>query len=252
MVTSGSASAKDLVLVPLGTGKGATSVYDGDPSSAFVIMVDGKCRLLVDAGLGVVRQCLKYCGAVPDKIYISHNHTDHAGDLPVLLIVERTAGRKLTVISAPDVESRLRNYRIAELYSTGKTADEIATWVAAPEGHKTPIDDMFSVVTHLGRHSETSYGFVLYRDDRPVLGFSADSGYDEVFYRKLSIAPTLILDGRTTSSKEHASFDEVLSVQREFAGTRIFVTGYGTAGEAPHAGLGALRVGKPLLLHAPK
>lgn len=252
MATKQSAALDDVVLVPLGTGKGATSVYDGDPSSAFAIMVGGKCRLLVDAGLGVVRQCLKYCGAVPDKIYISHNHTDHAGDLPVLLIVERTAGRKINVVSAPEVESRLRSHRIDELYSTGKTADEIATWTAAPEGQMTPLDALFSIVTHRGRHSETSYGFVLYRGDRPILGFSADSGYDAVLYQKLSVAPTLVLDGRTASSKEHASFDEILHAKRGLSDARVFVTGYGTPKEAPPPGLDALRIGESLTLDAPR
>jgi metal-dependent hydrolase (beta-lactamase superfamily II) len=32
-------------------------------------------------GLGVVRAALSCAGRLPDNVYISHNHTDHAGVL---------------------------------------------------------------------------------------------------------------------------------------------------------------------------
>jgi glyoxylase-like metal-dependent hydrolase (beta-lactamase superfamily II) len=251
-IMSREAPADGVVLIPLGTGKGATSVYNGEPSSSFVVQAGGKCRLLVDAGLGVVRQCLKHCGSVPEAIYISHNHTDHAGDLPVLLIVERNAGRKLTVISAPEVESRLRQHRLHELYSTGRSADDIANWTPAPEGEVVRVDDEFTLVTHLGRHSETSYGFVLFHAGTPILGFSADSGKDPALYDKLALAPTLVLDARSTSSIEHASFSELAALKHQYPNKRVFVTGYGTQEEAPRAGLEALRIGEPVFLTAGK
>lgn len=240
-----------VTLVPLGTGKGATSVYEGDPSSSFVIKVGDKCRVLVDVGLGVVQQCLRYCGSLPDVIYVSHNHTDHAGELPVLLIVELTKGRKLIVVSAPEVEARLKERRIHELYSTGKTADEIATWVTAPEGAMTRIDDLFSVVTHRGRHSETSYGMVLYHRGIPLLGFSADSGLDDDLYDKLAVAESMVIDARLTSSKEHASFEEITALEHRLGGKRIYVTGYGTPAEGPKMPPRALRVGEPIELWRP-
>src|SRR5262245_43157681 len=96
-----------ITLIPLGTGKGATAVYDGEPSSSFVIKFNGDCRLLVDTGLGVSPHAIKTCGSVPRNIFISHNHSDHAGELPVLLIVEQTAKHKLRVISGPEVNERL-------------------------------------------------------------------------------------------------------------------------------------------------
>jgi ribonuclease BN (tRNA processing enzyme) len=242
------APADAVVLIPLGTGKGATSVYNGEPSSSFVVQAGGKCRLLVDVGLGVVRQCLKYCGSVPENIYISHNHTDHAGDLPVLLIVERNAGRKLTVISAPEVESRLRHHRLHELYSTGKSADDIANWTPAPEGEVVRVDDEFTLVTHLGKHSETSYGFVLFQTGTPILGFSADSGSDSALYNKLALAPTLVLDARSASSIEHASFSEIAALKHKYPHKRVIVTGYGTQDEGPPSGVEAFRIGEPILL----
>jgi ribonuclease BN (tRNA processing enzyme) len=250
-MTTDPAQTDAITLIPLGTGKGATSVYEGEPSSSFAIKVGSKCRLLVDAGLGVVRQCLKYCGSIPDTIYVSHNHTDHAGDLPVLLIVEVTGGRKLTVVSAPEVEARLKEHRIHELYSTGKTGDEIASWITAPEGATTRVDDRFSLVTHRGRHAETSFGFVLHDRGRPILGFSADSGHDDAFYDKLAAAPVLVLDARTAPSKEHAGFDEIIALQRRLGDKRVYVTGYGTPAEGPGAALHALRIGEPIDLGHP-
>lgn len=221
-----------ITLTPLGTGKGATAVYEGEPSSSFVIKINGECRLWVDTGLGVSPHVIKTCGSVPKNIFISHNHSDHAGELPVLLIVEQTAKRKLRVISGPEVNERLITHRIAELYSTGLKASEIADWVVAPEEEKIKVDDDLSLVSHKGKHSEVSYGFVLYFKGSPVLGFSGDSGFDRAFYQKLAVAPTLVLDARKGGTPEHAGFDEV----RAFEGavkSRIFVTHYGKATEAP-------------------
>lgn len=39
-------------------------------------------------GLGVVRAALSCAGSLPDHVYISHNHTDHAGGLPVPFLQE--------------------------------------------------------------------------------------------------------------------------------------------------------------------
>jgi hypothetical protein len=37
----------------------------------------------------------------------------------------------------------------------------------------------------------------------------ADSGYDEGLYRQLSVAPVVLLDGRSGGSSEHAGFDQL-------------------------------------------
>jgi ribonuclease BN (tRNA processing enzyme) len=219
-------------LTPLGTGKGATAVYEGEPSSSFVVKVNDECRLLVDAGLGVSARAIQNCGSVPRNIFISHNHSDHAGELPVLLIVEQTAGRKLRVISGPEVKDRLVSHRIAELYSTGLKTDEIADWVAAQGGEKVVVDDDLSLVAYKGMHSEVSYGFVLYFRGAPILGFSGDSGFDRALYEKLAAAPTIVLDARTVSTKEHAGFDEVHAFEGKTK-ARVYVGHYGKASEAP-------------------
>lgn len=226
------AQRSKITLMPLGTGKGATAVYDDEPSSSFVIKVNDECRLWVDTGLGVSPLAIKTCGSVPKNIFVTHNHSDHAGELPVLLIVEQTAKRKLRVISGPEVNERLIAHRIAELYSTGLKAAEIADWVAAPEGRKIKVDGDLSLIAYKGKHSEVSYGFVLFFRDSPVLGFSGDSGFDRDFYQKLSTARTLVLDARQGATAEHAGFDEVYSFGTTFKG-RIFVTHYGKTSEAP-------------------
>jgi L-ascorbate metabolism protein UlaG (beta-lactamase superfamily) len=235
-VTTGGAADKSqqstITLMPLGTGKGATAVYEGEPSSSFVIKVNGECRLWVDTGLGVSPHVIKACGSVPKNIFISHNHSDHAGELPVLLIVEQATMRKLRVISGPEVNERLVSHRIAELYSTGLKADQIADWVAAPEGEKVKVDDDLSLVSYQGKHSEVSYGFVLFFKGSPVLGFSGDSGFDRAFYQKLAIAPTLVLDARKGATAEHAGFDELYAFEKTIKG-RVFVGHYGKASEAP-------------------
>lgn len=221
-----------ITLIPLGTGKGATAVYEGEPSSSFVVKVNGECRLWVDTGLGVSPHAIKVCGSVPKNTFISHNHSDHAGELPVLLIVELTAMRKLRVISGPEVNERLVTHRIAELYSTGFKADQIADWVVAPEGEKVKVDDDLSLVSYKGKHSEVSYGFVLFFRNSPILGFSGDSGFDRAFYQKLAMAPTLVLDARKGATAEHAGFDEVYAFEKTIKG-RVFVGHYGKASEAP-------------------
>lgn len=132
-------------IIALGVGAGATAVYEGAPSSAFLLRVDNQPVLLLDVvsslscsspteqtqtwltvvnntlfcactsqhlqplgvtgwsadcestrhtlthvlmlsnccplqGVGVVREALNVAGQLPDSVYISHNHTDHAGE----------------------------------------------------------------------------------------------------------------------------------------------------------------------------
>lgn len=221
-----------ITLMPLGTGKGATAVYEGEPSSSFVIKVNSECRLWVDTGLGVSPHVIKACGSVPKNIFISHNHSDHAGELPVLLIVQQAFRQKLRVISGPEVNERLVSHRIAELYSTGLKADQLADWVVAPEGEKVKVDDDLSLVSYKGKHSEVSYGFVLFFRGSPVLAFTGDSGFDNSFYQKLAVAPTLVLDARKGATAEHAGFDEVHAFEKTTK-SRVFVGHYGKASEAP-------------------
>ena len=73
-------------------------------------------------GYGAVSACQRHLGQpVPDSIYISHNHSDHAGELPVLLAVESACkGRLLRVFAHSKVMPRLLKHRLHELVSTGR------------------------------------------------------------------------------------------------------------------------------------
>lgn len=115
----GTVMAPRLTLTVLGTGAGATAVYSGEPSSAFVLSVNGTPVLLADVGLGTVQQCVRLVGSLPACVYVSHNHTDHAGELPVLLAVEAARAATKHVYAHPDVARRLQQHRLHELHSTG-------------------------------------------------------------------------------------------------------------------------------------
>ena len=56
-------------------------------------------------------------------------------------------------------------------------------------------------------------GFNLYLKDQNILGFSADSGFNQAAYEKIFAASTVVVDARTESSKEHASVGAVMSYQ---------------------------------------
>ena len=58
----------------------------------------------------------------PRNVFITHNHLDHAGELPLLFEFEskrrRSAGeRRLRVLSGPEVQQKLKTYRLDEMLS---------------------------------------------------------------------------------------------------------------------------------------
>eukprot|EP00929_Paragymnodinium_shiwhaense_P088598 TRINITY_DN4890_c1_g1_i9.p1 TRINITY_DN4890_c1_g1~~TRINITY_DN4890_c1_g1_i9.p1 ORF type:complete len:187 (+),score=23.73 TRINITY_DN4890_c1_g1_i9:80-640(+) len=139
-----------LELVCLGVGVGKSMVYDGQPSSSFLLRTrdryggvqqvagqeeKGQGILLLDCGLGVTRACLQHVEAVPPFIYVSHNHTDHAGELPVVLSVERArpGGCKRTVIAEKQVAKVLQERRLYETTPKGAYA---ANWFECAVGEK--------------------------------------------------------------------------------------------------------------------
>lgn len=230
-------------LLPLGTGAGATTVLYGDPSTSFAILLGGECRLLVDLGYGVARQALHFLKALPTKVYISHNHSDHSGDLPVAVLRSASEGRPFTIWSAPEVARRLQEHRLHEFHEAGTFPEDLAVWIATPEKIETAIDEDFSLIPHRGRHSETSFGFVLRFRGETVLGFSADSGFCEELYAHLLEAPVLVLDARPEGSAEHAGFTEIEGLMRSHPDKNIFITHYGRPDEAPEH-LRHLRLGE--------
>lgn len=234
-------------LLPLGTGKGATAVYEGEPSSAFVLRDRGHSLLLIDIGFGITRRCIELCGGIPPAVLVTHNHSDHAAELPVVLAVEKARDRRLRVISATDVMDRLKNHRLHELRSALEQLNDLAYWVPVEPGVRTPLDADVEVELRQGIHSEASFGCLFYSDGRPLFAYSADSGMNPAFYDWMAQAPTLIVDGRRKGSTEHAGFDEIEAFAARHPDHQILVTGYGTAKEAPEH-LPFVRSGEPIPL----
>lgn len=65
-----------------------------------------------------MQACVSRQPAVPHNIYVSHNHSDHAGDLPVMVAVESRRS-KPRLFAHPRVMQRIREHRLHELLSTG-------------------------------------------------------------------------------------------------------------------------------------
>jgi len=68
-------------------GSGGPVADDARASSAYLVWVDGRSRVLIDAGSGAFLRFAEAGGRFDelDIIGISHFHTDHAADLPALL-----------------------------------------------------------------------------------------------------------------------------------------------------------------------
>lgn len=265
------AAAARLELVCLGVGAGKTTVYDGETSSAFLLRkcvaagdaADSDGVLLIDCGLGVVRACLRQVPRVPKLIFVSHNHTDHAGELPVILAVERArrGGCKPTVIAEHSVANVLQERRLYETTSVGAFA---ADWIACEASQLTPIGhDLGIRIVGPCRHTELCFGFVLYRARstsdpcqgsiehegrvyQPLFGFTADSGLDVELLRQLAVAPIILADARAVGTSEHASFDDLREWRAAYAFSgRLVVYHYGSLAEAPEDGIGGLEVARP-------
>jgi len=215
-------------LVCLGIGKGATYVMKGKPSSAFAIRVDEKPTLLVDCGAGVVLSCLKNLnGAIPDAIYITHNHMDHTGDLPIAIdAIREQNGTKPRILGHSSVLSLVKKHRLHELTATGKSLKEIADWIEPDSSNVIVVEDDLIVRLFQSVHSYTCYGFMLEKSDRAILGYSADSAFDEDIYAKIAQAPVAIVDGRETGNHDHASFREIETFGKHIPNCSIRVIHY--------------------------
>lgn len=77
-------------------GSGGPIADDGRASSAYLIWIDGKARVLVDAGGGSFLRFGEAAAAFADLDFVglSHFHTDHSADFPALLKSGNFSGRK--------------------------------------------------------------------------------------------------------------------------------------------------------------
>eukprot|EP00878_Enallax_costatus_P033410 GHUV01036839.1.p1 GENE.GHUV01036839.1~~GHUV01036839.1.p1 ORF type:complete len:173 (+),score=32.31 GHUV01036839.1:541-1059(+) len=159
-------------LVVCGVGAGATYVYDGEFSSTFVLRVNGRPLLLLDCGLGAVRSVMSHVGSLPDYVYVSHNHTDHAGDLPVMLAVEANKGHRMTLLAENNVMNTLATHRLHELQSTGRQLTDFANLQGCLAGQLHQLPCGLGLLPLRARHAERCFGLLVYYDGQPVLGWS--------------------------------------------------------------------------------
>jgi len=207
----------------LGSGAGASSVYDGLTSSSFMLLHNGAPFCLVDLGLGVGRQVVDLYSAFPKNVIITHNHSDHAGDLPVVLRVELAQANKMNVIAQKQIANRLKQHRIAE-HLQQMTAEELANWTELDLTQRVAIEHGLSIEFYPGVHSELSYGFALFdKHNRMRLGYTADSQFNQSLYETLAEADVFILDARPKPNPWHACFNEI----EDWLKPNVYILGHG-------------------------
>lgn len=217
---------EQISLLVLGVAGGAGHIYDGSCSSSFLILKNNEPIVLVDLGLGVIR-ALKYYGySLPDTAVITHNHTDHSGELPVVLRVEEAKGRLLNIVAAASVSERLQKHRMAEHTELYQPSD-LANWISPESEVEIPLLDDLAITFHPTQHSELCYGFVISRlsgiKKTPLIGYTGDSGCLPSLYKKISRCMVSVFDARLKGNKWHAAIEEV----RPFLTEHSYIIGHG-------------------------
>ena len=233
----------DIELQVLGAGQGASQVYEGRCSTALLLTAAGSPLLLVDIGFGVTRACLDACGALPDRIAVTHNHSDHAAELPVVLRVERARDRRLAVYAETEVARRLRQHRLAE-HAERMGPDELADWRSADAGVRQPLAGGLEIEFVTARHSEHCCGLLLHAGERCLFGYTGDSVVAEDLYARIAEADTRLYDARPGPSRWHAGFEELAGR----LGERDFIVSHGLPPGAGADGLALLHAGDRLRL----
>ncbi|KEG09187.1 putative periplasmic protein [Trypanosoma grayi] len=242
--------AAELSIVCLGTGKGASMVYDGGCSPGYVLCSDGRPLVLFGAGYGVTRQCLRYFGAIPESIFVFSNRSHMSAELPVIIAVESHKGRRLHIVASVDVVHRLREHRLAEVRSridfSAPDENSVCKFVALrdttcpPAAHPSPYylpgTSEISLVAFDTPATEASCGVVVLHHGVPMVVLTGDCAYNAERHQKiLRMAPVVILDARKKSSLDHAGFADIISAVENCGGvpSRVFIGQYGQPWEAP-------------------
>lgn len=212
-------------LVCLGVGKGSSHALRGMPSTAFALRVDGRPELLIDCGAGVGLSYRRHLGeSFPRRVYISHNHADHAADLPP--VVGRILPRQPVVLCHGEVCEILREHRFHDAPAAQRAAVEAIVWAEPDGAGKIDLPDGLSLHLFRSAHSYACYGFMLRRGGLDLLGYPADCGFDEAIFRRATRAPIAVLDGRDDGNADHASLRQIDEFAREVPGCAIRVVHY--------------------------
>ncbi len=208
----------------LGVGKGASYVMKGISSTSFVILINGEPKLLIDAGAGVALSCLKYLdGIIPSTIYITHNHMDHTGDLPIMLNILSNLGGKPRVLGHADVLDIVKTYR---MHDPTVNINQLAEWVAPQHDGLIDAGNGLEIRPIKTKHSYLCYGILLYYKGINILGYSADSPYDENLFREITKQPNAIIDARDYGTHDHSSFEEVQDFAKLVPDCSIWIVHY--------------------------
>lgn len=211
----------------LGVGRGGTNFSSGEPSTAFVLKRDSVPYLLLDLGAGVAVSAKRLLGGnLPALVYISHNHSDHTGDLPVFI-----AGKgpnEVSVLGHPDVQDIVRSHRLHELPSVGVDPIQEVNWLPSDPLNNIFLDDLQFQLFQT-KHRYLCYGFVLLYQSVPIFGWTADSPFCEDVYETVARAPIVIAHGRDRPEGDHAALDEIDAFAIKKPETRFFVSHYGAS-----------------------
>src|SRR5262249_14337893 len=152
-------------------------------STSFALRINGKPEFLVDCGAGVALSCLKHLGHIPNIMYISHNHTDHTGDLPIAI---GCTGAKPVILGHHSVLKLVKERRLHDSEDLNKSLDDRAVWLTPDAQGIVNLDNGFSFQLFRSIHSYICYGFVLSYNGRVVLGYPADTAYNEEIFRRVT------------------------------------------------------------------
>ncbi|KAH9600065.1 hypothetical protein LSM04_000487 [Trypanosoma melophagium] len=245
-----------LSILCLGTGKSASMVYDGNCSPGYVLYADDRPIILFGAGYGVTRQCILYCGVIPSNIFLFSNRSHMSAELPVIIAVESRKSRRLRIIAGEKVMTQIKLHRLSEVHSRMDIGDGggagFCDFVTLPDlGVHTALEatvteslayhllDTASGVSLIVFHTpatDASNGVIVLHHGVPVVVLTGDCAYDAEKHQEiLCMAPVVILDGRQKSSRDHASFTEIINAVEscEMTPQRVFIGQYGLPLEAP-------------------
>jgi hypothetical protein len=187
--------------------------------------VDEKPELLIDCGVGIGLSYQRHVGKpFPSKIYISHNHPDHTGDLPI--VIGQTDNKRPAILGHSSVLKIIQEHTFHDAPKTQSDMIAKINWV---ESNKEDIVCLnYDLCLHLFKsvHSYTTYGFILTHEGKPILGYPADSGFDEAIYKRVTKAPIAILDGRDVGNADHASLSQIDNFAASVPQCSIWVVHY--------------------------